>query len=171
MVIERQVASVGVKGTEEGSEDEDENENEDEAEDDGGWGREGRLLARAFRAKVHDKGPEAGEAEGRVDVVLDDVKGEVVEAAEAPDTNDQQERDSERRLLQNEEGARKQAHQEEEGAFEFDPGGIREVFGQISELWHGTGFMAKSGYSGKVEAGQSGTWCKQRLGPHGLGNR
>ena len=34
--------------------------------------------------------PQAGEAEGRVDVVFDDIEGEVVEAAEGPDCDAEQ---------------------------------------------------------------------------------
>ncbi len=65
--------------------------------------------------------PEAVEAVGRVDVVLDDVEGEVVEAAEAPDGDDQEEGELERRVGPEEVAGGEEAGEEKKSGFDDDP--------------------------------------------------
>jgi hypothetical protein len=85
---------------------------------------------RAFGAigkQVKREGPEAREFEAGIDVVFDDVEGEVVEAAEAPNRNGEQDGGFEMRVFEQEQDGGEEADEQEEEAFEFNPGGVGEV--------------------------------------------
>lgn len=71
--------------------------------------------------EVENSRPQTVEAVGGVDVVLDDVEGEVVEAAEAPDGDDQEEGELEGRAGPEEVAGGEEAGEEEEGGFDDDP--------------------------------------------------
>jgi len=59
--------------------------------------------------------------------MLDDVKGKVVEAAEAPDRDSQQNGDLEMRILVEKQNGGEDPDEEEEEALELNPGGVGEV--------------------------------------------
>ena len=70
---------------------------------------------------VENSGPQTVEAVGGVDVVLDDVECKVVEAAEAPDGDDQEEGKLERRVGPEEVAGGEEAGEEEESCFDDNP--------------------------------------------------
>src|SRR5262249_7312762 len=63
----------------------------------------------------------------RIDVALDDVEGEIVEAAKAPDRDREQDRGLKRRAFNQKQRGSEQAEDEEEGAFDVEPGGAGDV--------------------------------------------
>jgi len=86
----------------------------------------GDLFA-AFLEEVLEEGREAGEAVAGVDVVLDDVESEIVEAGESPDGHAEEECVLQRGGFDEEQRGGDDADQEEEGAFDFDCEGGFEV--------------------------------------------
>jgi hypothetical protein len=64
--------------------------------------------------QVTDEGEEAGEAETRVDVAFEDVEGEVIEAAEAPDGEQQESTGSKCGVVDHEEDTGKESEEQEE---------------------------------------------------------
>src|SRR5262249_19409020 len=68
-----------------------------------------------------------GELVLRIDVALDDVEDEVVEAAKAPDRDREQDRGLKRRAFNQKQRGSEQAEDEEEGAFDVEPGGAGDV--------------------------------------------
>lgn len=80
------------------------------------------------REQISGERPQAGEAVAGIDVVFDDVEGKVVEPAEAPDRDAEQQRGFQFQVFGEQERRGENPHDEEQDAFEFDPAGIGEVF-------------------------------------------
>ena len=81
-----------------------------------------------FFYQVFESGIEAGEFVGGIDILFDDVEGEVVEAAEAPDHQGQIEQGVPRGIFEIENGGAGEANEEEKRGLEFHPDGVGEVF-------------------------------------------
>src|SRR6476661_7225356 len=79
--------------------------------------------------EIPAEGPKSREAVFRVDVMFDDVEGEVVEAAETPDGDREKYRMAQSMILHQQEDGGKQAKNEEQHPFEFDDIWIGEITG------------------------------------------
>lgn len=84
---------------------------------------------------VLDKGEETGKFVGGVDVFLDDVEGEIVEAAKAPDGQAQEDSGLPFGIVQQEEQGGGAADDGKEQGFELDPKGIGQVFHARESGW------------------------------------
>lgn len=76
---------------------------------------------------VTGKVPQAGESKGGIHVVLNHIEGEVVEAAKAPDRDDQQEGNRRTGRVAEQQSRCKDAEEKKEHAFQLDEPGIGEV--------------------------------------------
>jgi hypothetical protein len=80
-----------------------------------------------FENQITEEGPQPGKTIVGINVVLDDVEGEIVKAAEAPDGNYEQNSDLQTGLLEDEQDGGDDSHDQKEDALQFDPKGVREV--------------------------------------------
>jgi hypothetical protein len=69
---------------------------------------------------------------GGIDVMFDDVEGEVIEPAEGPDDKREKGGGFEIGMLGEEDGGSEEAEKEKEDPFELYPAGIGKVFHKIS---------------------------------------
>ncbi|MDB6018656.1 MAG: hypothetical protein JWR19_3145 [Pedosphaera sp.] len=96
---------------------------------------------------------------------MDDVEGEIVEAAEAPDAEGEERGDLERWVFENQEERGKKADEEEQNSFEFDQAMIREVFHNQRmpmPAWHGNGLSVKR-LGGNLTDRKMALPCKTRV--------
>ncbi len=97
-------------------------------------------LLDAPRREVAEECEEAREAERRVDVAFEDVEGEVVEAAEGPDGDGEEDGEFECGAVEHEKNGGEQAQEQEEESFGFDPVRVSEVaHGESVRLGGGSG--------------------------------
>lgn len=76
------------------------------------------------REEIFGKGEKPGEFVGWIDIVFDDVKGEVVKAAEGPDDEGEKRDGFEIGMFGEEDGGGEEAEEEEKDAFDFNPAGV-----------------------------------------------
>lgn len=112
----------------------------------------GRLL-RGAGEEVAEEGGEACEAVGGIDVMLDDVEGEVVGAGEGPDGDEEQEGDFEGGGGEEDAGGGEEASEEEEEGFEVEELGGFDVHGEII-TWGGGRDWKSEIRSSKFETGK-----------------
>src|SRR5262249_22549600 len=77
--------------------------------------------------EVSSKSDQTREAKCRIDIVLDDVKGEVVKPAERPYRYPEQHRNAEARMLKDKKSGSTQTNYQKRNPFQFDQSGTFEV--------------------------------------------
>jgi len=82
----------------------------------------------SFLYEVTEEGPESGESVAGVNVMLDDVEGEIVEPAETPHTNRQQYSNFHGRCFEDQQERGTKADDQKQYALELDQARVGEVF-------------------------------------------
>lgn len=87
----------------------------------------GRVAFVAIPKRIADKGRESGEAVGGIDVVFDDVEGEVVGPAEGPNGDGEEDGGLEGSVQIEYQARRQEAEEDEQGEFEPQDAGAFDV--------------------------------------------